>query len=624
MADTLSRETRVRLFLAFLILVLVVVNSQSLQVSHQSRELLERTFAEGARARAALAAEELGARFGKGGLEDSAPGLSEALEALRERWDFLSACLLDWNGRILAGSGGCTVSAGEELPELDPSRRKILLEEGWTLGPLASRYDPDQAHVVGYWADREGVGGIQRILRVDVPAPELAGANRRFRSALIYQVTAFSLVLITLMSFLNSVLAPHRRLMAEARSVAADVATPGAGDDDSQFVLSTFQGVVARLKEKEQELAALHRREKTRADESEALATDIIRSMTTGLVSLDPSGVMTLVNPAAEKLFRRDAETLVGKSLSEALPGASDLAKLAEDALHRRKSTRRQRVDCRTETGEELHLGASVIPLVTPSGGFRGAICLLADLTEVIQLRERLFLKENLARLGEMVAGIAHEFRNGLATILGNARLLERAASDEEDRQVARALVDETTALSRVVTEFLQFARQESPRLETLDLAHLAREVAGELATRARASGVSVDVRGDSCPIQGDDLLLRKALVNLVLNAIEAAASHGTEGGGVVHVEITSDPDSAILRVSDNGPGVSPDAIPRIFSPFFTTKPEGTGLGLALVQKIAVSHNGEILVGPAPGEGATFTLRLPVRAETAVADPEWV
>lgn len=164
--------------------------------------------------------------------------------------------------------------------------------------------------------------------------------------------------------------------------------------------------------------------EKARADETEALATDIIRSMTTGLVSLDDTGRVTVVNPAAERIFGVDAQSLQGKCFQEAFPGSEVLAEWMARALAEGSQSLRRRVDYRRQSGESIHLGTSVLSLPSTEGKVRGALCLFADLTEVIELRQRLFIKENLARLGEMAAGIAHEFRNSLATMLGNAKLL--------------------------------------------------------------------------------------------------------------------------------------------------------------------------------------------------------
>jgi PAS domain S-box-containing protein len=608
----LSREGRARLFLAFLVLVLVLVNSQSLLVSSESRELLTRVFEENFESRARLVAAAL---------YDG----NEALPELARSMGLRSACLLDWNARLLTG-GACAPPRGDAFDRLDRAGRLRLLEEGWAATGIANPYDVEKAEVTGYLtlAPRGDDGASDGVLRVVRGAPEIAEANRRFRTTLIYQISALSFVLLAVILFVHSLVAPHRRLVAEARSVATELSSGEAGQsaDEGQFLLETFQDVVARLKDKERELQALHLREKTRADETEALASDIIRSMTTGLVSLDPSGRVAVVNPAAEKIFGIDRSAWRGRPFEEVFRGSRELRDRVEEALSRGTYHRRSQARYRLEDGRTLHLGVSVIPLLSPGGAPKGALALLADLTEIVELRERLFLKENLARLGEMAAGIAHEFRNGLATILGNAKLLRGPRRSEAAEPIVDAVVAESQSLARVVTEFLQFARPEPLHLETVDLNAVLGVVLDDLRPRARDSGVELALTGEPVQVEADEPLLRKAFSNLVLNAIESVAELPREGGRVF-VNVSESNGSAAVRVSDNGPGVDAGSREKIFTPFFTMKEKGTGLGLSVVQKIVVSHNGTVELEETAG-GASFLVRLPLPGAAAEPPEDWV
>ena len=613
-----SAEGRVRLFLAFLILVLVLVNSQSLQVASQSRGLVAELFESVAREASLRVAAEVGRHA-----DESASLLGSRLAGIAAERGYLSACLMDWSGRLVTG-GDCPPTRGEALDRLDEDGKRRLTETGWALSAVTPPYDAAAARGFGYLALGEPLGPAMagRILRVEFRAPEIADTNRKFRATLIYQVSALSLVLLALVLFLNSLLAPHRRLVAEAQSVASELQdTVPAGGNEEEFLLQTFQDVVARLKEKERELSGLHQLEKARADETEALASDIIRSMTTGLVSLDSSRAVVLVNPAAEAIFGVRADEARGRSFPEVFEGSPELSELVSEALEKGTYRRRGRALYELEGGQVLHLGVSVIPLRGASSEVRGALCLLADLTEVVELRERLFLKDNLARLGEMAAGIAHEFRNGLATIQGNAKLLEDKTTPDA-REIVLALVEETHSLSRVVTEFLQFARPEPLRVEPVDLVALAGEIREELAPVAEAAGATVTVTGADVTLEGDDVLLRKALTNLVSNAVESLEEAGVRGGRV-EVDVTRTDGEALVRVRDDGPGVPAEMRGRIFTPFFTGKATGTGLGLSVVQKIAVTHSGSIELEDTDS-GASFLLRLPL-ARPAETEPDaWV
>lgn len=611
-----SREGRIRLFLAFLILVLVLTNSQSLQVSHHSRVLVTDLFETQSRELALRIASEVDSHS-----EQDPRVLTSRLAGFAETRGLLSACLLDWRARLLTG-GTCPPPEGGAFDRLDANGREELVRAGWSMTEVSPKYDVVAARAFGYLALSSEDVAAGRVLRIEFPAPRLAETNRQFRSTLVYQISALSLVLLAIVLFLNSMLTPHRRLVAEARSVASELSDAGPDDqDEGEFLLTTFQDVVARLKDKERELQALHRLEKARADETEALASDIIRSMTTGLVSLDPSGAVVLVNPAAERIFGVSQERAQGASFADVFPGSAELLELTRDALSRGEYHLRGQVLYRTTRSESLHLGVSVIPLLSSEGGTRGALCLLADLTEVVELRERLFLKENLARLGEMVAGIAHEFRNGLATIMGNAKLLE-GHTEPDSKEVVDALIEETQSLSRVVSEFLQFARPEPLHVESLDLDRLVNELADELGSRARESGVDLSVESTAVSLEGDERLLRKAFSNLVVNAIESLAASET-ANPEVRVELTASHGLAVVRVRDNGPGVAEQDLGRIFTPFYTGKPDGTGLGLSVVQKIIVSHNGTVELEESP-EGASFLVRLPLTSESRQVSEEWV
>ena len=525
-----SREARIRLFLTLLILVLVLTNSQSLQVSYQSRAVLSELFELRSRETALRIVSDIG-----NGRDEDVGVLAARLENLAQHRELLSICILDWSGRLLTG-GACSPPESGELERLTRVGFDELRENGWTMSDVAPAYDVDRARASAYLAlpnmlQRDAVRGI---LRIEVPAPRLAEANRRFRTTLVYQVSALSLVLLSIVLFLNSLLAPQRRLVAEARSVARELPEAGIDEtEESEFLLTTFQEVVARLKEKEQELSALHQLEKARADETEALASDIIRSMTTGLVSLDPSGTVVLVNPAAERIFGLEAAKVLKLPFAEVFPGSPALVARADEALELGAYHLRGQALYEKEGGEMLHLGVSVIPLLASDGGTRGAICLLADLTEIVELRERLLLKENLARLGEMVAGIAHEFRNGLGTIMGNAKLLKQQGGDESE-ELVDALLEESHVLARVVTEFLQFARPESLQLEAVDLGALLRDLLDELNQRAERADVSLSLEADEViSLPADEPMLRKAVSNLVVNAIEAVAASKAKKGSV-------------------------------------------------------------------------------------------
>lgn len=221
------------------------------------------------------------------------------------------------------------------------------------------------------------------------------------------------------------------------------------------------------------------------------------------------------------------------------------------------------------------------------------------------EMRERLLARDR--QLQMMLAGIAHEVRNPLGGMeLYSGLLLEELAADEEKASLVRKVRREIDGLGRLVNDFLDYAREKSPQLEQADARSLAGEAADLLASEASTRGVTLEVMGSAAPLRCDPLLIKRALLNLVRNAVQASP----RGTGVI-LRTSASEDSVRIEVEDRGPGVKPGDEARIFEPFFTTREKGTGLGLAFVQRIAEAHGGTVRLASPPGAGALFVLELP-------------
>jgi signal transduction histidine kinase len=229
----------------------------------------------------------------------------------------------------------------------------------------------------------------------------------------------------------------------------------------------------------------------------------------------------------------------------------------------------------------------------------------------VIELEKQLRLKEALATLGELTAGIAHEFRNGLATIHGYGRLIDPDQILPAYRPYIEGIRQEAESMKQVVTKFLNFARPDQVSFMRLELGPLARR-AGEEIVPELPAGSGVDVSGEFGEIQGDEVLLRQVFSNLIRNAAEACDGVGRTPAIAIAGHIDLAQRTCRVAIEDNGPGI-PDAVrERVFQPFFTTRVGGTGLGLAIVQKVVVSHNGRVAVGESPSGGARIQLTFPL------------
>ena len=388
------------------------------------------------------------------------------------------------------------------------------------------------------------------------------------------------------------------RVVAGARDARRRLRDDGA---DSPMLSAALQEAVNKLKAQEQAMSA-------RADASDHLRGQIADSLTAGLLVVDSAGRVQVLNPAGRRLLELDAEP-IGAPYREALAVAPSLVSVIAHCLNTGEPVVRRAVEL-SQAMRATHLGVTVSPLAAATDA-RGAICLFADLTEVVELEEQLRVKETLARLGELTAGIAHEFRNGLATIHGYSRLLDPQALPAQYRPYVDGIRQEAEALGQVVTNFLNFARPEQLSVAAVDLERMARRAGDDLRHELPA-GTTIDVEGQFAEIKGDEILLRQVFSNLLRNAAEACACVGRTPAIIVEGRIDRAHRTCRVTVEDNGPGIPEGQREKVFRPFFTSRSRGTGLGLAIVQKIVLTHQGRVTIGTGRAGGAAveMTFRL--------------
>ena len=421
-----------------------------------------------------------------------------------------------------------------------------------------------------------------------------------------------------------------RKLMNQARPAGMEDWKPEktGTENASAFMTASMQGVIEKLRAQEKELARLHLLAQERAQESERLTEEVTRNMPTGLLLVNATGAISATNPAAEEAL--GIRPLRYRSYKEILGPESELTRMLGECLLKGKTIHRGEVEHLTNLGEVRHLGVTISPIVKmvrsavrrpgDAGGSNerkvsGALCLMSDLTELTALQKQIRWKENLAALGEMSAGIAHEFKNALATISGYAQMIRNEAKPGDLRENSERILDQTRALTHVVTEFLRFARPLEISYETVAMQTLVERVAEELQEAIPGSEVSWE--GVFLELPGDEALLRQALLNLARNGAESARGVNQRPRISISgtLEDLGNRKWQRICVADNGPGIPQRDLPKIFLPFYTTKSEGTGLGLAVVQKVALQHGGSIEARNRAGGGAEFLLWLPTRQE---------
>ena len=332
---------------------------------------------------------------------------------------------------------------------------------------------------------------------------------------------------------------------------------------------------------------------------------DIVRSLSSGLVTTNPTGLIESMNPAAVAMFQTDEHALLGQPIERFLPQATPARHRTEGVAHR-------------PDGSTFPVGFREAPLMDATGNVTGAVITFQDLTEVNRLRNQAAESQRLAELGKLAAGLAHEIRNPLTSISGSVELIrESAALHEDDQRLLGIVLRETERLNALVATMLRVARPSRPTPAQVDLGALCTEIVAMARVEAEELGVGIDLTvndgdGDvatSVVLLADDNQLRQVLWNLLRNALQASVA-----GQRVSVRAVDEGTRARLEVRDHGAGLSTDAQAHVFEMFYSGRSHGIGLGLTLVQQIVKDHGGTISAGNAEdGSGAVFRVLLPKR-----------
>ncbi len=504
--------------------------------------------------------------------------------------------------------------------------------------------------------------GTVLIFAVFALAPDAALVYRPFLLTSFVVTLFISLVCIAWL--LRGLLRPYSQLVGEAKR--APVAHSSKTQNEAAFVLETFQSVIAQLQDQQAELKRLGEQASARADSAERFSDRIVASMPTGLIAFDAAGNTTLANGPARDLLANELSAS-GAHVRTIFASIPALAELVEACLQSGRVFRREEVEAINGSGQGKRFGATIAPIDPVSGsGARGALCLITDITEVMRLREEVALKRNLESLGEMSAGLAHEFKNAMAALHGYAQFLQNIDHDEQGKAAADALIEEVRNLSEMTTSFLNFARPQPLQLEEISLNELIQECARDLSSLFEERRVKLVIEGPSSApplrsprlggesarllgssptpgspagqpgwggtvregvaepntaqhethnlvVQADLRMLRQTFLNLLRNAAEAISNDKSDRRVIIRSSIENEQGKqrAAISIQDTGDGIAAADLQKIFIPFFTTKTQGHGIGLALAHRVITEHGGTLTVTNAPDGGAVFTIRLP-------------
>jgi two-component system sensor histidine kinase PilS (NtrC family) len=342
----------------------------------------------------------------------------------------------------------------------------------------------------------------------------------------------------------------------------------------------------------------------------QALHENVIHSIRSGLITTDVEGRITLVNAPGQKLLERTASSVYGRHISDLfvdrLPSLDSAAAESE-------------VRGLTPAGQEKTFDVNVTALIVPEQGTIGYVYTFEDRTELRRLEQEIRMRDRLAAVGRLAAGIAHEIRNPLASIAGSINVLAQVTPlNEEQQTLVNIITRESTRLNSIISDFLVYSREKSYKFSRMDLIPLLEDALVLLSNRSQNKELSI-VRDYAVPhafAAVDADRMKQVFWNLLENAVRAM-----EGKGTITVSVRAAGDFLRIGIRDTGPGIPAQLREKIFEPFQSHFEGGTGLGLAIVYQIVQAHGAKILVQSQLGHGAEFILEI-LHAKAAEAAPE--
>lgn len=340
----------------------------------------------------------------------------------------------------------------------------------------------------------------------------------------------------------------------------------------------------------------------------------IIENMATGLVTVDNNGSVLQSNQSAREILDLGSRNLVGHPIDDLIPGLFQQLKEIDFANSRVRSTKFDWIYKTPEQQKQI-LETIVSPLKSEEGALTGYVLTFQDLTKVRRLEFAVRQSEKLAAVGQLAAGIAHEIRNPLASISGSIQLLQTTfgGAQAEEKKLMSIVLKEIDRLNNLITEFLEYVRPDQQKDDPIDVNALVKEIA-DLVKLNKALRADTEQRlklEATAKISGHYDKLKQALLNIVINGYQAM--NDADRPAIIELSTETKDQHVLIHIKDHGVGIDEKGLRKIFEPFHTTKPRGTGLGLAVTHKIIESHNGKIFVESQKGVGTEFTLEFPAR-----------
>ncbi len=618
--EIFSYEVEVRFFVVLMVLFLVLLNQGFIALLDLTLEGLERSHAYRLTTTTRIIAQYLDKTARRGFMgwsyldKERRLEINNEISALQKDAAGLMIRVRNTEGRVTAPFVRPDLSLSDQQQDIiDRGMEKALLKETYRSGWYQNAY--------GYLVKSFFYPLIENdetavVVEGSLVSSEVVQLNNYRKYAGWFRTGSIILTILLSIIYIRHVLLPYRIISKKASDFMNSYPTRikrSRYKSDVQFVVDMFEESINSLKEKEKELQGLYAAADDRARAIELYNDYILRCIDCGVITFDKEGRITTFNTYAQQLFQLNEEDVLEHSGEQILGSDSHIMTLVNRCF--------EQDDPRAESewyfvdpgGSAHHLELTASPLKNAEGGFIGVTVLIQDVTDKKEMMNRIQQKKRIEALGEMAAGIAHEFRNPLATIMGYAQMIKKEMSPHDEMHAyAKELLDNAQQLNHIMESFLNYVRPAEPRLDRIDIREFIEEtLRNEKSKLDESRKIGVTVRGNKgLMVEGDTSQLTQVFVNLFTNAVEAM----TEGGNII-VDIRKNMMQAApmaeIGFHNTGTELSQKVMEKIFQPFFTTKEGGTGLGMAIVQKIIVNHNGRIEAENKPGAGPLFVIYLP-------------
>jgi len=514
--------------------------------------------------------------------------------------DKISFVPLDYNRVLAIHNGGPLDSA---LLDIDPDLKADILEPALENKPIYLHHRGDLINTVIYPIEYAGSDYLIGASKINATLSSIENAGK-----ILFYVGLLGILIIIYASrkFLHLVTYPVKSLKEKAEQSGRLVKMD---HDDIDQLIKSYENIISDLRNNEKELVRLNDLTSRRAEDLELYNNYILKSIDTGIITLDNASVISTINRAAQEILGLSDKDTAERSCRHLFAKHPELIELIDAFINNEDEPHRQSVEFRRGDGSVRIVSVSLSRLIDSKGQGIGTSIILNDQTEFIQLREELDLKKHMAALGEMSGGLAHQLRNSIGAMLGFSKLIKKKLPQNDlAGQNANFLLKEAIEAERLVARFLDFARPLEIESTEFNILGLLKDMA--VSCSEKYPGVRFEFHsdsGDKITIEGDSLLLKQAIGNVVDNACKAF--RGSEG--IIKIELDEAGPVLNIYITDNGPGIPEEYHDKVFAPFFSGSPSGSGLGLPLSRKIISLHQGSIDFESAPDRGTRFRITIP-------------